>query len=110
MSSYRQAQAIIQSGHPEGWGRVLDLPTQKDKKGLGFVANHRRSVIILGDQSIPPLIQFISGRTIQGEAHAVDEADGNNCEMDRWVHPTGPNEKHGNWFAKDIIEVTRLEE
>ena len=38
MASCRQAQEVVESGHPEGWGRVLDLPTQKDKKGLGFVA------------------------------------------------------------------------
>ena len=110
MSSYRQAQAIVRSGNPEGWGRVFDLPTQKDKRGLGFIANQGRSVATPEGQSIPPPIRFVSGGTIQEEAHAVSEGDGNGCEMDRWVHPTMPNEKLTNWFPEDIIEVTRFEE
>ena len=89
---------------------MLDLPIQKDRKGLGFIANQGKSVITPEGQSIPPPIQFVSGGTIQEEAHAVSEGGDSDCEMDRWVHPTRPNEKLTNWFAKDIIEVIGFEE
>ena len=26
MSSLKDARVVVESGHPEGWGRVLDLP------------------------------------------------------------------------------------
>lgn len=29
-------QIVIKVGHPEGWGRVLDLPMNKDRSRLGF--------------------------------------------------------------------------
>ena len=36
MSSLKDTRAVVESGHPEGWGRVLDLPLKFDKLGLDF--------------------------------------------------------------------------
>ncbi|XP_058784300.1 uncharacterized protein LOC131659076 [Vicia villosa] len=36
MSSLKEAKAVVESGHPEGWGRVLDLPIKQDKCGIGY--------------------------------------------------------------------------
>lgn len=36
MSSLKDARAGVESGHPEGWGRVLDLSLKFEKLGLGF--------------------------------------------------------------------------
>lgn len=36
MSSLKDVRAVVENGHPEGWGRVLDLPLKFDKLGLGF--------------------------------------------------------------------------
>ncbi|XP_058788384.1 uncharacterized protein LOC131662585 [Vicia villosa] len=36
MSSLKEAKAVVESGHPEGWGRILDLPIKQDKCGIGY--------------------------------------------------------------------------
>lgn len=36
MSSLKDAQTVIKSGHPKGWERVLELPTNKNRSGLGY--------------------------------------------------------------------------
>lgn len=36
MVSYKDARTLIEAGHPEGWGRVFDLPVNKDRSGLGY--------------------------------------------------------------------------
>ena len=36
MVSFKEAKAIVESGHPAGWGRVLDLPAKFDKMRLGY--------------------------------------------------------------------------
>lgn len=36
MSSLKDATSVVEDGHPEGWGHVLDLPPNFDKFGLGF--------------------------------------------------------------------------
>ena len=111
MLSYHQAQMIFQFGHPEGWGRVLDLPTQTDKKGLGFMTGRNKSISTpLKTQDIPSPIQFVSGGVIHEEVDAVNEDGDSDCEMDKWVRPTVQVEKLVNWFAEDVIEVTLFEE
>lgn len=36
MSSLKDTKAMIEAGHPEGWGRVLEMPINIDKSGLGY--------------------------------------------------------------------------
>ncbi|XP_050877043.1 uncharacterized protein LOC127080791 [Lathyrus oleraceus] len=36
MESLKDALTIIKDGHPQGWGRLLELPTNKDHTGLGY--------------------------------------------------------------------------
>lgn len=36
MSSLKDAKAVVENGHPKGWGRVLDLPLKFDELGLDF--------------------------------------------------------------------------
>ena len=47
-------------------------------------------------QGIHSPIQFVSGGVIHEEAHALSEDGDNDCEMDKWVHPTMPGEKLAN--------------
>ena len=111
MSSYRQAQAVVQSGHPKGWGRVLNLPTQTYKKGLGFVDGRNMSTTApLKVQGVTPPIQFVSGGVIHEEAHAMSEERDNDFEMDKQVRPTISGKELANWFFEDVIEVTCYEE
>ncbi|XP_050875021.1 uncharacterized protein LOC127078622 [Lathyrus oleraceus] len=36
MVSLKDALTIIKDGHPQGWGRLLELPANKDRTGLGY--------------------------------------------------------------------------
>lgn len=36
MSSLKDAQTIIQAGHPKGCGRILELPVNKNRSSLGY--------------------------------------------------------------------------
>ena len=68
------------------------------------------TVVPLKIQGIPPPIRFVSGGIIHEEAHVVSEEGHNNYEMDKWIRPTIPGQEPANWFAEDVIEVTRYEE
>ena len=90
---------------------MLDLPTQTNKKGLGFVTG--LSVLTATPpkvQGIPSLVQFVNNGVIHVKSHAMSEDADNDCEMDKWVRPIVLGENLANWFAEDIIEVTRYEE
>lgn len=36
MASLKDALIMIRNGHPEGWGRMLKFPNNKDHLGLGY--------------------------------------------------------------------------
>ncbi|XP_050919836.1 uncharacterized protein LOC127137415 [Lathyrus oleraceus] len=36
MASLKDTLTIIKDGHPQGWGRLLELPANKDHTGLGY--------------------------------------------------------------------------
>lgn len=36
MASLKDALTVIRSGNPVGWGRMMELPNNKDRSGLGF--------------------------------------------------------------------------
>lgn len=36
MSSLKNAKTVIEAGHPEGWGRFLQLPVNKDISDIGY--------------------------------------------------------------------------
>lgn len=36
MASLKDALTVIRSGNPERWGRMLELPNNKDRYILGF--------------------------------------------------------------------------
>ena len=111
MTSYKQAQEIVESRHPKGWGRVLELHMKKDKGGLGFVEGRRAPVTIPPKvQGVPVPIKFISGSIIHEEAHTVSDEGDNDWDMDNWIRPTVPGQEPSNWFFEDIITVTHHQE
>lgn len=36
ISYWKEAKTMVEVGHPEGWGRVLEVPAKKDQYGLGY--------------------------------------------------------------------------
>lgn len=37
MASWKNVKTVIETGHPEGWGRVLELPVIKDRSEMGTI-------------------------------------------------------------------------
>jgi hypothetical protein len=110
MASYKQAQAIVKSGHPEGWGRVLELPTQTDKRGLGFAPGMKVPVSTPMSKGVSPPVKFVKGGIQIEDVDAIDgEADGD-YDVDKWIYPTVPGRELSNWFVEDVAVVTRFEE
>lgn len=65
MSSLKDAQTIIKAGHPKGWGRILELPVNKNRSGLGYhpMRTTQQGTPVMGDEmtlAIPG--KFVSAR------------------------------------------------
>ncbi|XP_050877660.1 uncharacterized protein LOC127081452 [Lathyrus oleraceus] len=115
MSSFKQAQAVMESEHPEGWGRVLELPTRKDKCGLGFKfdqewRNQKKNSTPETQQAVGP-IKFISaGKSTEEDACVVEDEVDSDYDLENWIHPTVPRQELSNWTSEELITVTRVEE
>lgn len=107
--------AVMESEHPEGWGRVLELPTQKDKCGLGFKfdqewRNQKKNSTPETQQVVGP-IKFISaGKSTEEDACVVEDEVDNDYDLENWIHPTVPGQKLSNWTSEELVTVTRVEE
>lgn len=113
MLSFKQAQVVVESGHPEDWGRVLELPTQKDNCGLGFKfdqewRNQKNNSTPETQQATGP-IKFISARKSKEEDACVveDEVD-SDYDIETWIHPTVPGQELSNWTSEELVTVTRI--
>lgn len=83
MASFKEARVVVESGHPEGCGRVLDFLAKFDKFGLGYHPDQRgrgklspRGEGSFGSSGCgsPSLIKFLSSSIInEDQAHAVDD-------------------------------------
>lgn len=54
MVSWVDARTVIEAGHPEGWGRVLEFPINKERSGLGY---HSQTVK-------KPMPNFVEGQVL----------------------------------------------
>lgn len=77
MSSLKDVKAVVEGGHPEGWGRVLDLPPKFDKFGLGFRPAMKSTTPKLSSSFT--LVKFASGG---GQVNAATDEVDNDYEMD----------------------------
>lgn len=61
MASLQDALTIIQNGHPLGWGRMLELPSNKDRTGLGYNSqNLKKPALIATKGLVLPLSEYLS--------------------------------------------------
>ncbi|XP_058726212.1 uncharacterized protein LOC131597536 [Vicia villosa] len=105
MSSLKEAKAVVESGHPEGWGRVLDLPIKQDNCGIGYQLGQSSS-------SGPPkkpgtfvLIKFSSAGIVKDHICAADDDMDSDYDIEEWIKPCVPGQKLLNWSSKDIISI-----
>lgn len=101
MSSLKYAKAVVEAGHPVGWGRVLDLPPKFDKLGLGYPP-HKSSAAAKAKKTV----QFTSASFIhEGQANAIEDED-SNFDYSKWFQPSAPGQELHNWAAEDVGQVT----
>ncbi|KAI5430834.1 hypothetical protein KIW84_035096 [Lathyrus oleraceus] len=110
ISSFKQAQALVDSGVAPGWGRLLELPMKEDKFGIGYQPTLTSTASAPQTRQGP--ITFSSAGIIQyGRISAIKEEDGDSdCDIDNWVRLRVPGEVINNWSSEEIIQVTLLEE
>ncbi|XP_058752437.1 uncharacterized protein LOC131625607 [Vicia villosa] len=76
MSSLKEAKAVVESGHPEGWGRVLDLPIKQDKCGIGYQLGQSSSDGSFKKPGTFVPIKFSSAGIVKDHVCAADDEDG----------------------------------
>lgn len=101
MSSFRDARAIVEAGHPTGWGRVLDFPPKFNKMGLGY-APHQSSVEVKAKKTV----QFTSAGFIHNDQVNAVEDENENFDYSQWISPTVPRQEHHKWIIEDASQVT----
>lgn len=109
MSSLKDAQTIIEAGHPEGWGCVLELPVNKEKPGLGYQSIHvaQQKIPISAEKQVLPLLDtFISARHLfEGKIVMVND-EFNIPEAECFVYKKAPVQVLSNWTFLDLSEAT----
>lgn len=61
-TSIKDALTIIKDGHPQGRGRILELPANKDHTGLGYNSqNLKKPASIATNGSVLPLSENFTG-------------------------------------------------
>lgn len=107
MVSFKEAKAIVESGNPAGWGRVLDLPSKFDKMGLGYNPTQDQK----GASSSKSFINFTRGGVInEGSVLAVGDEKQEGSNMDQWIRSRASVPKINNWTVKEIVPVTCSQE
>lgn len=60
MASLKDAQTIINNGHPKGWGRMLELLINKDRSRLGYNSQDLKKLTsIVVERQVLPLSYFL---------------------------------------------------
>lgn len=104
MSSLKDAKAVIESGHSNVWGHVIDVAPKFDKFCLGFKGN--KSDMASGPTSLSTPVKFSSAGIVQdGYANAIGE-ENNDSNVGRWMRPSVPGVGLSNWTFVDVIQVT----
>ncbi|XP_058782859.1 uncharacterized protein LOC131657480 [Vicia villosa] len=88
-----KAKAVVESGHPEGWGRVLDLPIKQDKCGIGYqlVQSSSNGAPKKPGTFVP--IKFSSAGIVKDHICAADEDMDSDYDIEEWIKPCVPGQK-----------------
>ncbi|XP_058726057.1 uncharacterized protein LOC131597370 [Vicia villosa] len=105
MSSLKEARAVVESGHPEGWGRVLDLPIKQDKCGIGYQVGQSSSNEAPKKPGTFIPIKFSSAGIVKDHICAADDDMDSDYDIEGWIKPCVPGQKLLNWSSEDIISI-----
>lgn len=82
MSLLKDAKVVVEAGHHEGWGHVLDLPPKFDKFGIGFRPTMKSTTPKLSSSFTH--VKFASGGIVKdGQVNAATDEVDNDYEMDQ---------------------------
>lgn len=112
MISLEDVKIVIKNGHPEGWGRVLNLPTNKDCAGLGYNSqNLKKQVPKVVEGCVLPLSDFFESarHLVDGHICALEEEGFGITMEEGLVYKKIEGHELTNWTATEISEVTLLE-
>ncbi|XP_058746156.1 uncharacterized protein LOC131619029 [Vicia villosa] len=104
MSSLKEAKAVVESGHLEGWGPVLDLPIKQDKCGIGYQVGQSSSNGAPKKPGTFVPIKFSSAGAVKDHICAADDTD-SDYDIKEWIKPCVPGQKLLNWSSEDIISI-----
>lgn len=114
MVSWKDGRIVIEAGHPEGWGRVLDLPVNKHLSSLGY--HSQPSTVkktipnVVEGQVLPLLDIFISvGHLVDKQISAVEEEEGGFSNNVGPVYQKMEGRELTKWTSTTIPEVTMIE-
>jgi len=104
ISSLRDAQKVIQAGGSASWGKLIELPENKHREGLGFSPSTDLSKTRAVYE--PVRGTFHSFRFIHSlsEANAISE-DSSEEAPQSFVTPGGVSH---NWVTKDVPFIAHL--
>src|ERR1044072_5099710 len=107
MASLKDAKAVVEAGHPEGWGSVVEVAPKFNKFGLGFepVLHHQ----ILKAPNLATPVRFSNAGIGSRQTNAVDDSD-NEFDIDRWIRPSVPSMELNNWTSEVCVPVTMVKE
>lgn len=82
MSSWKEAKTIVEASHPEGWGKVLELPVKKDQSRLGYQSPqvaHKRTIPKESKWNILPFLETFTsvGHLREGQISLMGDEDNN---------------------------------
>ncbi|XP_058766815.1 uncharacterized protein LOC131640439 [Vicia villosa] len=106
MSPLKEAKAVVESGHPEGWGRVLDLPIKQDKCGIGYQLGQSSSNGAPKKPGTFVPIKFSSADIVKDHICVADDDMDSDYDIEEWIKPCVPGQKLLNWSSKDIISIS----
>ena len=110
MASLKDALTIIKDGHPQGWGRLLELPANKDRTGLGYNSqNLKKPAPIATRGSVLPLSEnFLSAGYLDDNRICVVE-EKEEEEEDGLIFTKTDGNGATKWTEFEIPKVTLIE-
>jgi len=104
ISSLKDAQKVIQAGGSASWGKLIELPKNKRREGLGFFPSADLSKIRVVFKSIRGTFHSFGFIHTLSEANATSEGNPEGVPRS-FVTPGGVNH---NWVAVDVPFIAHL--
>ncbi|XP_050919089.1 uncharacterized protein LOC127136591 [Lathyrus oleraceus] len=108
MASLKDALTIIKDGHPQGWGRLFELPANKDRTGLGYNSqNLKKPTPIATRGSVLPLSKNFSSASYLDD-NSICAVEGDEEEDVGLIFTEANGKGATKWTEIEIPKVTLI--